>query len=684
MHHRLFGIMGAAAMWALPLVSAGATLPVKDWVQFPRFRSVFISPSGKYLAVVSSPKNSDTYQLVILKTHRVLEGHPKVSAHLNLREYEQFASIAWVNNNRLIASTARQLGGFDRPFLDGNLYAVGARGGQIKHLMGQYGGGNLGSRTSGTNEMVFFDALLSRLPQEQNIVLVEGSTPGSDLAGAYVLDTVSGNFHRVVTGLWGGGMLADHRGTVRLMWGFNQRTGRPEITYRANASAAWKNVSDIVGANEKGGPIMFGPHNQKIYYFKETVTPKETLGLFTFNVKTWKTKLLYKNKTVDVGIGAFPDTTPFIRSFNDKSLVGLRIMPGRIETLALDANAPRMQLLAGLQHTFAGKEVEITSHTRDGTEAIVKVWGDLTPASFYLYSSRPKPSVTLLFHATPWIKSDDLSPMHPITYRARDGMLIHGYLTVPRGVKAKNLPLVIYVHGGPHGIRYDWGFDAIDFDQVATEILANHGYAVLAPNYRGSGGYGFSFEYAGFRHWGSTMQNDLADAVNWAVSKGIANPRRICILGASYGGYAALMSAERFPDLFQCAVGYSGVYDLPMLETRKSIFDRDPTGRLSLRKFLGTNKKQLRAFSPAFHASRLKAAVLLLHGGRDDKAPPAGYEEMVSAIKKYGTPLQTLYYRNEGHGFYKPAHRRKAWNDILSFLYKHIGPGVTEVSGANH
>lgn len=663
--------------------AAAQPLAVKEWVRFPEFRSVLISPKGTYIAVVSSPKNSDRYQLVILKTAQVLAGKPKVLSHFSLREYEKFAGVRWVNNKRILGWTEHQFGGLDRPNPDGNLYAVNANGSEPKALMGRHGGGQLGYRTSGTNKLVYFAGVLTVLPKEPNIILVEAFDPGSNVPMAYRVDTFSDTFFRIATGLFGGGMLADHDGVVRFAWGSNEETGVPEFKYRPRHSMKWESLPaygdvDRLAAEvqDVGGPIMFGSANKEVYYNAWSDNKGQTSGLYEFDPDTGKGKLLFLNNTVDVGIGEFPDTNPFIKSFDGKSIVGLRIMPGKIEIDALDAKAPRIQLLAALQNTFPGKAVVIVSHTRDGSESIVKVWGDTTPATYYLYASKPRPSLTPIFAAAPWIKAGDLSPMKPITYKARDGLTIHGYLTIPRGDKPKNLPLVIYVHGGPHGIRYDWGFDDTDFDSVATQILANHGYAVLAPNYRGSGGYGFKFEEAGFRHWGDTMQDDLADAANWAVSRGIADPKRICILGASYGGYAALMSAERFPNLYRCAVGYDGVYDLTLQKTRKAIAARFAGGRLYLNTVLGDDHKQLVAFSPAFNANSLKAAVFLLQGGRDQIAPVKGYDEMVAAIRKHGTPLTTLYERNEGHGFYKPAHRAKAWTDILAFLHEYIGAGT--------
>ncbi|MGH8161887.1 MAG: alpha/beta hydrolase family protein [Gammaproteobacteria bacterium] len=655
---------------------------MSDWVRWPQFRNVVISPTGKYLAVVSAIKNHpQRYQLAIMTTQSVVAGKPRVMSHYKMKNHKRFGYLFWVNDNRIAGATTTQVGGFDRPYLTGNLFAVNADGSQHKELM------TFQNHSRGRfQHNVAFLGLLNMLPKNPRAIEVYGisTVRGHPHPTAYWLDVDTGQMHKVAESpLSNGELVADHNGDVRLALGSNPVTGVMEIDYRDAGSADWKKITAIAGkepgiaAIEGGGPIMFGPNNQAVYFMDWANNAAETMGLYSYNFKTGKKKLIYANPTVGVGGGAFGDYGAFIPSFNRQSLVGLRIMPGKPETLAFNPKSRRIQLLATISQALPNAQVEITSATRDGDEAIVKTWGATVSPAYYLYSSKPAPGLTILFHEVPWIKASDLSQMKPISFKSRDGLTIHGYLVLPRGAATQNLPMVVYVHGGPHGIRTDWGYDPGDFDSVAEQTLANHGYAVLSLNYRGSGGYGLKFMAAGFRHWGSTMQNDLADGVKWAIKQGYANPKRICIFGASYGGYAAMMNSERFPDLYQCAVAYDGLYDLSTWETRASDTARQASGRLYQKTVLGTNQKQLRAFSPALHADKLKIPVFLLQGGRDVRAPVASYDEMVAAIKKHGTPLQTLYYENEGHGFYKPAHREKAWKDILAFLGKYIGPGVT-------
>ena len=646
-----------------PACMARQNVPIKDWIRYPAFRNVTISPNGKYLAVSTAEKHHIyRYQLAILPTQSLLNGHPRIVAHYGLANFQTFAGIFWVNDRRIAAATAFRRGGFNRPYLTGKLFAIDVNGRHRKDLMG-YSSGH------------YFLGLLSLLPKNKRAIIVQTQN------GANWLDVYTGSTHSVGHGpnprdqLW-----ADHKGKARLAEGNNEMSGRPEFFYRPPGKLDWKNISGLFTNNHMaaaslmtGGPVMFTRNNNGMYYEAWADNPAQTMALYTYDFKTRQKKLLYANPDVDVG--------DLIYSFDRKSIVGAYIEPGKPEIIALNPKAPKIQLLAQLKQIFPNKQVDITSSTKTGDAAIVYTWGDKSGGTYYLYASKPKPGLTPLFNQTPWLKPGDISPTHPIKFKSRDGLTIHGYLTVPRGEKAKNLPMVVYVHGGPHGIRTDWGFNPDDFDSIAEQILANHGYAVLSLNFRGSGGYGFKFMQAGFRHWGSTMQNDLADGVAWAIKRGIADEHRICIFGASYGGYASLMSAERFPDLYQCAIGYDGLYDLALWESRDSDTARYAGGRLYQKTVLGYNKKQLKAFSPAFHADKLKIPVFLLQGGRDQRAPVPGYKEMVSAIRKHGTPLKTLFEENEGHGFYKPAHRIKAWNEILGFLNKYIGPGQEGKAG---
>ena len=661
------------ALVAAPVAASAAPLPVKNAVRRPQFETVSISPRGTYIAATIIPdKHPERNVLAFFKVAALLKGDGKMLSNFTLDNYQSFSELHWASDRRIVFGSLEPVGGYDFPRLTGALYAIDADGSEFVKLM------------PWKNEY-FFDGVLSDLPKRPNFVLVQALTRG--FPQAYLIDTRGSrisdahgkdayHYKRAQSpGNWGMG--ADNDGKVRVAFGANTLTGKPEYFYRPAGSAKWRNDSGAVprhvNTHGLGLPAFegFTPDNRKIYLAQYVDNKNQTRGLYVFDPATKTEKLLYDNPTVDAGGSGTSDYGALIYSYDGSKLVGLRIMPGKVETLALDPRSPRMRDLAALAHVFPKQQVRITSATLDGSKAIVKVWSDTDPGAFYLFSHKPKPSLTLLFRAEPWIKPESLSPMRPITFKARDGVTLHGYLTLPRDTDGKNLPMVVIVHGGPYGIRDQWTYDP------EVQLFASRGYAVLQVNYRGSGGYGNRFLSLGIRHWGDTMQDDVADGVHWAIKRGVADPRRICIFGISYGGYSALMSAERFPDLYHCAIGYSGVYDLFVIKSRKSDTGRSAYGRFYEQQILGSSKARLKKFSPVYQVASLKAPVLLMHGGEDARAPVEGYDEMVDAIKKHGTPLQTLYYPREGHGFYKVSHRAEAYEKVLAFVQKYIGPGVT-------
>ena len=224
-------------------------------------------------------------------------------------------------------------------------------------------------------------------------------------------------------------------------------------------------------------------------------------------------------------------------------------------------------------------------------------------------------------------------------------------------------------HGGPHGPYDSWGFDN------DAQFLASRGYAVLQVNYRGSGGRGKAFMESGYGEWGGKMQDDLAEGVQWAIAQGLADKERVCTYGASYGGYAALMQPIRYPDLYKCAIGYVGVYDLQVMKSEGDIND-GASGRLYLDQVLGTDVAKLKAWSPAQNVDKINVPVFLVQGSIDKRVPMAQFNALNKALAGRNEPVETMIAQGEGHGFYKPENRAELYRRIEAFLGKYIGPGA--------
>jgi len=321
-------------------------------------------------------------------------------------------------------------------------------------------------------------------------------------------------------------------------------------------------------------------------------------------------------------------------------------------------------------------DFEIVSRDRADRMWIVRYTRDRGPVRYYLWD-RSAQTASLVHSERPSLEGLPLAARQPIRYQARDGLTIHGYLTLPVGVEPEKLPLVLYVHGGPWG-RDTWGYDP------TVQWLANRGYAVLQPNFRGSTGYGKKFLHAGDREWGKAMHTDLVDGVSWAIAKGIADGKRVAIYGGSYGGYAALAGATFTPDLFKCAVdivGPSNLFTLlrsvpPYWKAFASIF-RTRIGNVDD----PADEALLKAASPLFAAVRIRIPLLIGQGANDPRVKQPESEQIVAAIERNRGTATYVLYPDEGHGFARPPNRMDFNARAEQFLAEQLGGRAEPMQG---
>jgi len=299
----------------------------------------------------------------------------------------------------------------------------------------------------------------------------------------------------------------------------------------------------------------------------------------------------------------------------------------------------------------------------DDTKWIVRYVSDNAPVYWYLYDRASK-QATLLFSNRPALERYTLSPMKPFEFTARDGMKLYGYLTTPAGVEPKNLPMVVFVHGGPWG-RDVWGFDSY------AQWLANRGYAALQINFRGSTGYGKQYVNAGDRQWAGAMHTDLLDGKAWAAKDGVADPKRVCIMGGSYGGYATLAGLAFSPDAFACGVDIVGPSNLNTL--LKTIPPYWSTVVSIFHKRMGDSEEVLKAQSPLFKADQIKAPLLIGQGANDPRVNQAESDQIVAAMRKNHEPVEYYVFPDEGHGFARPVNRMAFNAAAEEFLAKYLG-----------
>ncbi len=331
-----------------------------------------------------------------------------------------------------------------------------------------------------------------------------------------------------------------------------------------------------------------------------------------------------------------------VTSPDGSRLVGVRYETERPRYHWFDEKSANLH--AKLAATFVGCDIEYPILSKDNDVTLISVRHDREPGVFYVLDQ--KAGSLTQFKRVREIDPTRLAAMKPIRYTARDGLEIHGYLTVPRGMEGKRVPLIMHPHGGPFGVRDSWGYTA------DVQFLASRGYAVLQPNYRGSGGYGRDFINKGRQQWGRAMQDDLTDGVQWAIAQGIADPKRIAIYGASYGGYASLAGAMLTPDLYACAVNYVGAADLELTFWRRGEDAWRSGDEFNYRtEWVGATRIWRDATSPILLVDRLKIPTLHAYGAEDPRVVIDHWTRLEPQLKRLGKPYQSIVEAQQGHGF---------------------------------
>jgi dipeptidyl aminopeptidase/acylaminoacyl peptidase len=347
---------------------------------------------------------------------------------------------------------------------------------------------------------------------------------------------------------------------------------------------------------------------------------------------------------------------------------------GRIVGATVDGegaffDSERLAVHRGLRKAFPGLAVREESSDVSHRKLVAGVSGPRNPAVYY-YLDRDTKVVDEIMSSYPGLQSPDLGEMKAYDYKARDGLTIPAFITLPPGREPRNLPAIVMPHGGPDAR------DSLGFDWWA-QFLANRGYAVLQPNYRGSTGYGAAFNQAGHGQWGLKMQDDISDGVRKMIADGIADPNRVCIVGASYGGYAALAGATLTPDLYACAVSVAGVSDLPkMISHERSTYGKKSGAVLFWISRIGSpddDSERLRATSPARQAAQVRAPIMLMHGELDTTVPIEQSEIMAEALARAGKPVTFVKLQGDDHYLHLASTRLQMLTEIEKFLNANIG-----------
>jgi dipeptidyl aminopeptidase/acylaminoacyl peptidase len=640
----------------LAMTGQAGAVDLEHYLRRDTFTDIKISPTGAFYAA-TIPMEDRTGLAIVRREDGKLIGSfvPPKNNHAN--------DFDWVNDKRVLIGLAEKFGSLDEPQPTGELFGINADGGRGELLIGyRVQSRGPGTRIQPKKVEAVAAFMIDALPDQDRRVLVKVMPFSVDpFTSAERLDVNSGQRTPVARApVQRADFVADGKGEVRFADGAAGDNVN-KLYYRDGAGAAWKMINDQGVSQRIERALGFSGDGRLAYLLVEQPSGPDTI--VSWNPATDERRELLRDEVVD------PAKVIYRRGTSMP--IGALYLGDTPRTRFFDETSADARLQRSLEQAFGGQAVFITSSSRDGRLAMVQVWSGSNPGDFYVFDTQAK-KADLVVSRSQWVDPDTTAVVQPIALKARDGMPLHGFVTRPRGSEGKRLPMVVMPHGGPFFVYDDGAYD------MESQLLAAAGYAVLQVNFRGSSNFGRAHANAGSREWGGAMQDDLTDATRWAVAEGIADGAKVCMYGASYGGYAALMGVAKEPSLYACAAGYVGVYDLPIMYTTGDI-QRRGSGETYLREWVG-DRTALAAVSPVNLAGRIKVPVFLAAGGEDERAPILHTRRMEAALKKAGVPVDTLYYPTEGHGFYTDAHRREYYTRLLAFLSNSLGGQTATVS----
>jgi len=616
-----FGNLAIAYSEEIPLI------PLRDFFRNPEKAGYSLSPDGEYFAFLAPWENR-----LNIFIQKFSETEAKRITSVTDRD---LVGYFWASNERIVY--ARDQAGEE----NFHLFAVNIDGSNPVDLTPFEGvrAGVIDDLRDNDQDMIislnkrdprFYDAY--RINIETGELKLIGENPGNII-----------------------GWLTDHEGLLRLA--ITSDGVNTSILYRDNESQSFQTIL-TTDFKETLTPVSFTYDNQCLYAFSNL--GRDKAALVVFDPKTQKElELIYENSYVDV--------SGLLISDKRKKLIAVTYLTDKLRYHFFDEEVE--SIFQDLTKKIPGYELALSSVNQDENRFIIRTYSDKSLGSYFLYDVETS-NLQKIADISPWIDEKYMADMEPISYNSQDGLTIHGYLTLPKGVEPKNLPVVINPHGGPW-YRDSWGYNA------EVQFLANRGYAVLQMNFRGSTGYGRAFWEAGFKQWGRKMQDDITDGVQWLIDQGIADLKRIGIYGGSYGGYATLAGITLTPDLYAAAVDYVGISNIfTFLEAIPPYWE--PL-RQQFYEMIGDpskDKELLESVSPLFLVNQIKTPLFIAQGANDPRVKKSESDQIVAALEKRGIKVQYMVKENEGHGFANEENRFDFYRAMEEFLSEHLGGKV--------
>lgn len=597
---------------------------LKDFFRNPVKSSYQISPNGEYYSYMAPFKNR--MNVFIQKI-----GEPGGKRITDVTDRD-IAGYMWANNNRVLF--LKDDGGDE----NWALFGVNIDGSNLLPLT------KFDSTTT---------QLLNELVGLDDYVLVALNKRNKEIFDPYRLNIVTGELEMAAENPGNiQGWVTDHEGKIRVATttdGLNT-----SLLYRSTEKDEWNQLL-TTNFKESVSPLFFTFDNKNLYASSNIGRDKSAIVLFDLD-SAREVEELFSHPEVDVGGLNY--------SKKRKVLTSIWYTTDKSHRTFLDEETKSW--FSKLETKLDGYEIGISGSNKAEDKLIVRTYSDKSLGAYYFYDIA-KDELTKIEAVAPWIDENDMCPMEPIQYKSRDGFTINGYLTLPKGKEARNLPVVVNVHGGPWA-RDNWGFNP------EVQFLANRGFAVLQMNFRGSTGYGREFWEASFKQWGQAMQDDITDGAKWLTIEGIVDEKRIAIYGGSYGGYATLAGLCYTPDLYACGVDYVGVSNLfSFMKTIPPYWKPYLEMMYEMVGDLEADSAMLSAYSPALNADKIKAPLFVAQGAKDPRVNIDESDQIVNALKARGISVEYLVKENEGHGFHNEENRFEFYEAMSSFLEKHIG-----------
>ena len=621
-------------------------LPVAAFFGRPQYAQLSLSPDGKLLAAIVPALDRQNVALIDLD---------KRSARL-LTSFttEDVWSYRWIGSQTLEIQTAdiADAGGVRVR----RIAIVDTAGRLVRDLrtMGNRGAGRIIATLDRTGDDLIVQSY------ERNLESLDAYRyhPSTNRSELLTLES-PGNVSTLV---------ADHAGQVRVAVSVPRGGTRQVVSYRRTNEDKWKTLRDDPVERVSIVPIAFAFDNRTLYVHASDGSKGSRNAVYAFDPETNQLgERVYANPLIDAGSIVFDEVKERAIGVRDDSKGGVTWIDPDWKRLqeAVDAALPTTR--------------NFMSWARfDASRIVIRTESESQPPIYYLLD-RSTHQLEEVVAAFPQLDEKVLSPRRFVHYAARDGLSIPANLTLPRRPDGRKPPLIVDIHGGPFVPASGFGYDPL------AQFLASRGYAVLQPDFRGTIGYGQSFEQAGWKQWGLAMQDDITDGVKWLVQSGQVDADRVCLFGGSYGGYATLWGLEKEPGMFRCGVAYVAVADLELLfdvswsDTNRSDLHGDSTN-FYIRSIGDPDKDRakLREVSPLYHADRIQAPLLLAYGAADPRVPLIHGRQMRNALDKYNKPYEWVVYDDEGHGFTKDEHKFDFYRRVDAFLAKNLAPRTVQ------